>query len=125
MKIIISESSNIPIYEQIIKQIKDGIINQELTPEAPLPSIRQLAKDLQISVITTKRAYEELEAEGMVYSLPGKGFYVTPRKVEMLKEKKLQMIEDGVLDVIKECKSVGMDVEELMSMIEVLWNEES
>lgn len=124
MKIIISESSNIPIYEQIIKQIKDGIINQELTPEAPLPSIRQLAKDLQISVITTKRAYEELEAEGMVYSLPGKGFYVTPRKVEMLKEKKLQMIEDGVLDVIKECKNVGMDVEELISMVEVLWNEE-
>ena len=125
MKIIISESSNIPIYEQIIKQIKDGIINQELTPEAPLPSIRQLAKDLQISVITTKRAYEELEAEGMVYSLPGKGFYVTPRKVEMLKEKKLQMIEDGVLDVIKECKSVGMDMDELMSMVEVLWNEEN
>lgn len=125
MKIIISESSNIPIYEQIIKQIKDGIINQELTPEAPLPSIRQLAKDLQISVITTKRAYEELEKEGMVYSLPGKGFYVTPRKVEMLKEKKLQMIEDGVLDVIKECKNVGMDVEELISMVEVLWNEES
>ncbi len=125
MKIIISESSNIPIYEQIVKQIKDGIISQELTAEEPLPSIRQLAKDLQISVITTKRAYEELEAEGMVYSLPGKGFYVTPRKVEMLKEKKLQMIEDGVLDVIKECKNVGMDVEELVSMVEVLWNEES
>ena len=123
MRIIISESSNVPIYEQIVRQIKDGIISQDLTPDEPLPSIRSLAKDLQISVITTKRAYEELEGEGMVYSLPGKGFYVSPRKVEMLKEKKLQMIEDAVLNVIREGKAVGMGAEELKGMIDVLWDE--
>ena len=86
MKIFISEHSNAAIYEQIEQQIKDAILRQEIKPEEALPSIRGLAKDLQISVITTKRAYEELEAQGLVYSVPGRGFFVCNRKLEMLKE---------------------------------------
>ena len=76
MRIIISDKSNVPIYEQITKQIKEGILNHALAPDEMLPSIRQLAKELQISVITTKRAYEELENEGLIYSVPQKGFFV-------------------------------------------------
>ena len=123
MNIIISEKSNVPIYEQIMRQIKEGILNHELLPDEMLPSIRQLAKDLQISVITTKRAYEELEAEGMIYSVPQKGFYVSPKKLEILREKKLQLIESGLLQVIKEGKSAGLTVEEVKSMVELLWEE--
>ena len=92
MNLFISEHSNAAIYEQIEQQIKDAILRQELKAEEPLPSIRGLAKDLQISVITTKRAYEELEAQGLIYSVPGRGFFVCSRKLEMLKEKKIQDI---------------------------------
>ena len=94
MQIIISDKSSAPIYEQITKQIKEGILNHALAPDEMLPSIRQLAKELQISVITTKRAYEELENEGLIYSVPQKGFFVSPSKVEILREKRLKLIED-------------------------------
>lgn len=121
MVIIISEGSNIPIYEQIVRQIKENILSHELKADEALPSIRGLAKELQISVITTKRAYEELEKEGLVYSLQGKGFYVSPKKVEMLKEKKLQMIEEDLARVIEEGKAAGLTLEDFISMTEVLW----
>lgn len=88
MNITISNTSNAAIYEQIVAQIKDGIIRRELQPEEALPSIRSLARDLQISVITTKRAYEQLEAEGLIYAQPGKGFYVSHSKTDILKEKR-------------------------------------
>ena len=86
-----------------------------------LPSIRQLAKELQISVITTKRAYEELENEGMIYSVPQKGFFVTSGKVEILKEKRLKLIEDTAVQLINEGKAAGLSLDELKSMIELLW----
>lgn len=123
MQIIISEKSSLPIYEQITKQIKEGILNHSLQPEEMLPSIRQLAKELQISVITTKRAYEDLEAEGMIYSVPQKGFYVSPNKVEILKEKRLKLIEESISRAIKEGREAGLTIDELKSMVELLWEE--
>lgn len=123
MQIIISEKSSLPIYEQITRQIKEGILNHSLQPDELLPSIRQLAKELQISVITTKRAYEDLEAEGMIYSVPQKGFYVSPNKVEILKEKRLKLIEESISRAIKEGREAGLTMEELKSMVELLWEE--
>ena len=86
MNIIINNSSGEPIYSQIEKQIKDDILTNKLTPNEPLPSIRGLAKDLRISVITTKRAYDELEREGFIYTVPGKGSFVNVQDKELLKE---------------------------------------
>lgn len=123
MQIIISEKSSLPIYEQITRQIKEGILNHSLQPDEMLPSIRQLAKELQISVITTKRAYEDLETEGMIYSVPQKGFYVSPNKVEILKEKRLKLIEESISRAIKEGREAGLTLEELISMVELLWEE--
>ena len=124
MKLFISEHSNAAIYEQIEQQIKDAILRQELKAEEPLPSIRGLAKDLQISVITTKRAYEELEEQGLIYSVPGRGFFVSSRKLEMLKEKKIQDIEKHMTELIKECKSAELSKQNMMDMLELLYDEE-
>ncbi len=124
MKIFISEHSNAAIYEQIEQQIKDAILRQELKAEEALPSIRGLAKDLQISVITTKRAYEELEEQGLIYSVPGRGFFVSSRKLEMLKEKKIQDIEKHMTELIKECKSAELSKQNMMDMLELLYDEE-
>lgn len=124
MKIFISEHSNAAIYEQIEQQIKDAILRQELKAEEALPSIRGLAKDLQISVITTKRAYEELEEQGLIYSVPGRGFFVSSRKLEMLKEKKIQDIEKHMSELIKECKSAELSKQNMMDMLELLYDEE-
>lgn len=121
MLIHISENSNVPIYEQIEKQMKELIIERKVKGNEPLPSIRGLAKELQISVITTKRAYEELEKQGLVYSVQGKGFFVSPKKVEMLKEKRLQMIEEKLSDVIEEAKGAGLSKDDMCSMVEELW----
>mgnify|MGYP003295004418 CR=1 FL=1 len=90
LSIVISSSSNLAIYEQIVNQIKTAIINKDIVSGDALPSIRALAKDLQISVITTKRAYEELENEGLIYSKAGKGFYVNEQNTDILKEKKIE-----------------------------------
>ena len=121
MQIIISDKSSAPIYEQITKQIKEGILNHVLAPDEMLPSIRQLAKELQISVITTKRAYEELENEGLIYSVPQKGFFVSPSKVEILREKRLKLIEDTAAQLIKDGKAAGLSLDEVQTMIELLW----
>ncbi|CDD65722.1 transcriptional regulator protein [Firmicutes bacterium CAG:882] len=123
MQIIISDKSNVPIYEQITKQIKEGILSRALEADEMLPSIRQLAKELQISVITTKRAYEELENEGMIYSVPQKGFFVSPSKVEILKEKRLKLIEDAASKLISESRAAGLSLDEIQSMLELLWEE--
>lgn len=125
MKLFISEHSNAAIYEQIEQQIKDAILRQELKSEEPLPSIRGLAKDLQISVITTKRAYEELEEQGLIYSVPGRGFFVSSRKLEMLKEKKIQDIEKHMSELIKECKSAELSKQNMMDMLDLLYDEET
>lgn len=124
MNIIFSISSNVPIYEQIINQIKLAIMNKEIMPHEPLPSIRSLARDLQISVITTKRAYEELEKEGLIYSLAGKGFYVNEQNTELLMEKKVAMLEGQLAELIRECRSVGLEAKDIKDIIDMLYQED-
>jgi len=124
MQFVVSGQSTLAIYEQIIKQVKTAIISGEVKQGDMLPSIRALAKDLQISVITTKRAYEELEKEGLIYSVTGKGFYVCQQNTDLLREKKLAMAERHMLDSIKECKEAGMNREDIIEMVEVLLDAE-
>lgn len=123
MNIIISNNINLPIYEQIVRAVKNEIIAGNIKEEDPLPSIRGLARDLQISIITTNRAYEELEKEGLIYSKAGKGFFVSKQNTNMLKEKKIQGIESDIQELVKECKKSGISKEEMLGMIEVIWDE--
>ncbi len=121
MKLFISEHSNAAIYEQIVSQIKNAILARELLAEEALPSIRGLAKDLQISVITTKRAYEELEKEGLIYSVPGRGFFVSNKKTEMLKEKKMQELEKHMSELIAECKQAELTKQDILDLLDLLY----
>ena len=123
MDIIISNSCSEPIYRQISQQIKKQILSGSLRDEEMLPSIRLLAKELQVSVITTKKAYEELENEGVVVSVHGKGFFVSSNNSEIIKEKKKQMIEDRLSQAIDECKLLGIQVDEIIEMIKLLYDE--
>jgi GntR family transcriptional regulator len=125
MKIIISNASQDPIYEQVSKQIKAQIIAGELNEGDPLPSIRKLAKELQISVITTKRAYEELEKEGFIDTVGGKGCFVAMQNKELLKEKKMKTIEERMGEVVGNAKKLGLNIRELKEMISILYNEEA
>jgi GntR family transcriptional regulator len=125
MDVVIINNSQVPIYEQIINQIKLQIIEGKMQVNSQLPSIRQLAKDLQISVITTKRAYEELEREGMIYSMIGKGFYVSDQNVEILKERQIQLIEKAMIEIIRECKKAGLTVDKAVDMLEILYEGEN
>lgn len=124
MDIIISNLANSPIYEQIKEQIKLAIISGELIEGDLLPSIRQLARDLKISVITTMRAYTDLEQEGFVVNVQGKGCYVKPKNPELLKEQKLRDVEEKILSVFKSAKLAGLSKEELMDIITLLMKEE-
>lgn len=123
MQIIISNSSKEPIYEQIFKQIQTKILSGELKEGAALPSIRQLAKDLRISVITTKRAYEELEKAGFIYLIVGKGSFVAEQNLEVIREKKLQVIEEQLSAVISNSKEIGLSYEELQDLLRLLFEE--
>lgn len=123
MNIIFSTNSNRAIYEQIMDQIKLAIINKEIRPGDALPSIRGLAKDLQISVITTKRAYDELEQEGLIYSATGKGFYVSEQNTKLLMEKKIALIEKQIAEMVRECKAVGLEAKEVKDIIDLLYQE--
>lgn len=125
MKIIISNSSPDPIYEQIKKQIKSQIINGELNEGQTLPSIRKLAKELQISVITSKRAYEDLEREGFIDTVTGKGSFVAAQNKEFLREKRMKIVEDKLGEAISEAKMLGIGIDELKEMLTILYQEES
>ena len=125
MNIIISNTEGIPIYEQIKEQIKAAIFSGDLKDGDLLPSIRQLAKDLQISVITTMRAYNDLEQEGFIVSVQGKGSYVKPKNPELIKEKKLLEIEEHLLAAINASKLVKLSQEGLIDMLKFLIEEES
>lgn len=124
MKIIISNSSPDPIYEQVTKQIKAQIISGDLEEGEALPSIRKLAKDLLISVITTKRAYEELEKEGFIDTVGGKGTFVAMQNKELLNEKKMQTVEEKLSFAVSEAKKLGIKLNDLKSMLSILYNEE-
>ena len=124
MRIIISNSSPDPIYEQVAKQIKDHVLSGELKEGDALPSIRVLARELQISVITTKRAYDELIREGFVDSVGGKGCFVAMQNKELLKEKKMKTIEEKLSDAVKDAKRLGITLKELKEMLNLLYREE-
>ncbi|QGU95742.1 GntR family transcriptional regulator [Clostridium bovifaecis] len=123
MKLIISNSSGEPIYEQIANQIKTLIIQGELQEGDALPSIRNLAKELQISVITTKRAYEELENEGFIETVGGKGSFVAAQNKELLREKKLKVIEEKLSEVVLESKMLNLSFDDILEMLKILFEE--
>ena len=125
MNIIISNSSNTPIYEQIKEQIKNKIVLNELKTGELLPSIRSLAKDLRISVITTKNAYEELEREGYVETIPGKGTYVANKNIELIKEEQLQKIEKLIETAISIAKVSKITKDEIQNMVDILYEEDN
>jgi GntR family transcriptional regulator len=125
MRILISNASPDPIYEQIVRQIKSQIITGDLPEGAPLPSIRKLAHELQISVITTKRAYEELEREGLIDSVGGKGTYVAAQNPEFLREKRMKLVEEKLADAVGEARTLGVGYEQLREMLRLLCEEES
>lgn len=124
MRIIISNSSPDPIYEQITKQLKRQIISGELAEGEALPSIRRLAKELQISVITTKRAYDELEREGFINTVSGKGTYVAVQNKELMKEKKMKIVEEKLAEAVAEAKILGISIDQLKTMLLLLSKEE-
>ena len=124
MDIIISNSNNKPIYEQIKEQIKNKIASNELKTGDLLTSIRSLAKDLRISVITTKNAYEELEKEGYVETIPSKGTYVANKNIEIIREEQLQRIENLLDTAITIAKISNIKKEEIINMLDILYEEE-
>ncbi|MCY9548390.1 GntR family transcriptional regulator [Lysinibacillus xylanilyticus] len=124
MQIIISNSSKEPIYEQIYTQIKKLILSGELQEGQSLPSMRQLAKDLEISVITTKRAYEELEKNGFIYSIVGKGSFISEQNKEMMRERKVKVIEENLLIAIQNAKEMNIGLIELKEMLTLLYSED-
>ena len=125
MQIIISNKSKQPIYEQITIQVKELILKGVLKEGDVLPSMRQLAKDLQISVITTKRAYEELEAMGFIHSVVGKGSFVSEQNAALIKEMKLKAVEDQLIGAIQNSTYAGISLEELIEMLTLLYKEEN
>lgn len=122
MKIFINDNSPRPIYDQIIQAVKNSIANQELDSGDMLPSIRSLARQLGISVITTKRAYEELEKQGLIYSEQGKGFFVSRINQNLLMESRLKEYEKKLRVMISEAKGLGLSPEELSDMIRMFWD---
>ena len=124
MELVISNASNLPIYEQIVEGIKRHISSGELREGDMLPSIRALAKDLRISVITTKRAYEELECEGFIYTIAGKGCFVAARSREWMREDLLRQIEEHLQELSRLATAAGVSGEELCRMLRTLNEEE-
>ena len=118
MNIFIDNKSGCPIYDQIYSQIKDQIINGTLKENDPLPSIRGLAKDLKISFITTKRAYDELEREGFIYTVAAKGCYVAPKNIELLREENLKKIEEHIEQISKLAASCNLSKDDIIEIIE-------
>lgn len=124
MDIIISNASSNPIYEQIASQIKQLIMTGELEEGEALPSMRLLAKELRISVITTKRAYEELERDGFIETVTGKGSFVARRNMEVIREEQLKRIEEHLQNSVDIAKSSGIMLGELKEMLNLLYGED-
>ena len=121
LKITILPQGTLAIYEQIINQLKNAIVSGQLQAGEALPSIRNLAADLSVSVITTKRAYEELEKEGLIRSVAGKGFYVCEYNTDYLQEKQLMILEKRLGEVISEVKQAGISKKDFLEMAMTLY----
>lgn len=121
----LKQNSGVPIYQQIAESFKTDILAGKYKQGEFLPSIRGLAKDLKISVITTMKAYEQLEQEGLVTAAQGKGFYVNAQDSDMIREQHLRKVEDALTDAIAAAKVAGLSEEELRGMLDALLNMES
>ena len=124
MNILITNTSAKPIYAQIFTQLRDQILHGALQPGQPLPSIRSLAKDLRVSVITTKRAYEELEKAGYVYTVPAKGSYVAEKNTQLIRETYLTQIEEHMNQIFALAASCGLGEEELVDLLRLLYQDQ-
>lgn len=124
MNIIIENMSSEPLYAQIVRQVRGAILSGKLHPGEPLPSIRHLARELQVSMITTKRAYEELEREGFIQSAQGKGTFVAPATTQRLKEAAMSRMEQTLSQVIQMAHTVDLSWEEFQEMLRLLWDME-
>ena len=125
MTILIDNKSGQPIYEQIVSQLREQIYSGALAEDEALPSIRDLARDLRISVITTKRAYEELAAGGLIYTVPGKGSFVAAKNMDLLREEHLRQIEEHLGAALSLARLSGLSREELREMLDTLEEEEA
>lgn len=125
MDIIISNSGGVPIYDQITRQMKGLILRGELKEGEALPSMRLLAKELRISVITTKRAYEELEREGFINTVPGKGCFVAPQNPELAREDALRRAEEHLSQAVDIAKTAGLTISELTETLNLLYGDET
>lgn len=124
MKILLKNSSERPIYEQIKQQVKENILKGYVAPGEHLPSMRELAQDLSVSVITTKRAYEDLEKDGFVFTIRGKGTFVKEQDSSILKEKQFIVIESLAKSMSKEAKTIGMTLAELQEILSLIYEED-
>lgn len=125
MNLILSNANGAPIYEQIYTQLKAAILTGELQESEALPSIRQLAKDLRISVITTKRAYDELERDGFIYTVAAKGCYVAPKNTELIREEHLRQLEEHLRAAAKLAALCALSDEELFDLYKTIREEET
>ena len=125
MKIVISNTSENPLYQQIKDQIKDAILREELVEGDALPSIRSFANDLKVSVLTIRRVYDVLEKEGFITSQVGIGTFVSTSNIELLRESKRRLVEKKMLDMIQTAKSLNISKEELNAMMDILYEEEN
>lgn len=123
MEIILSNSSSKPIYEQIVIQIKELIMQGKLKPNDPLPSMRKLAKDLHVSIITTQRAYDELSNDGFIVVIPAKGAFVATQNKDFIQEENRRRIEKTLLDVYTLAKQNGISKKELITTLEIIFEE--
>ena len=121
MNIVISNSGEIPIYERIASQIKSAVIAGEVKPGEPLPSLRFLAKELRVSVISTKRAYEELEREGYIMSVPGKGSFAAEINRELLREEQYKRLEEHLNEAVDAARTAGISLGEMKELLETLY----
>lgn len=122
LAVVITNTAGIPIYEQIVQQIKDAILSGELAADEALPSIRALARDLKVSVITTTRAYTELVSQGFVTTMPGKGYYVLPRDAGLAREQILREIEDQLSAAVHRARILNLADRDLHQMLDICLN---
>ena len=123
MTIVIRNTGDMPLYEQIVVQIKQAIVAGELTEGAALPSMRLLAKELRISLITTKRAYEELEREGFIVTMTGRGSFVAAKNLDILREEQRRRLEAHLADAVDAARAAGVDADELCALIRILYQD--
>jgi GntR family transcriptional regulator len=124
MELVIRNTGDVPIYEQIVRQIKALVLQGELKAGDALPSMRLLAKDLRISVITTKRAYEELERDGFLTTVPGKGCFVAPQDPGLAREDACRRMEERLAEAVTIGKTAGLSLQEIIEALEILYREE-